>query len=71
MTDRLAADGARTGEILELMGKEDARLVGEPGRRQTVSPSHLTVDDVMDWGISAHAGAGAGGPERRRAGGGT
>ena len=42
-------DGARTGEILELMGKEDVRLVVNRVDARLYRSLHLTVDDVMDW----------------------
>lgn len=41
-------DGARTGEILELMGKEDVRLVVNRVNPKLYASMGLTVDDVMD-----------------------
>lgn len=41
-------DGARTGEILELMGKRDVRLVVNRVNPKLYRSMGLTVDDVMD-----------------------
>ena len=41
-------DGARFGEILELMGKEDVRLVVNRVEPKLYTSMGLTVDDVMD-----------------------
>ena len=41
-------DGARTGEILELMGKPDVRLVVNRVNPRLYRAMGLTVDDVMD-----------------------
>lgn len=44
-------DAERTGELLELMGKQNVRLVVNRVSRKITSALELTVDDVMD-----HAG---------------
>lgn len=41
-------DGARTGELLELMGKTDVRLVVNRVNPKLYDSMGLTVDDVMD-----------------------
>jgi len=41
-------DAARVGELLELMGKPDARLIVNRVSRAMLSSVKLTVDDVMD-----------------------
>lgn len=41
-------DGARTGELLELMGKEDVRLVVNRVNPKLYASMKITVDDVMD-----------------------
>ena len=41
-------DAARAGEILELMGKTNVRLVVNRVNRKMVSAMELTIDDVMD-----------------------
>lgn len=41
-------DGTRTGELLELMGKRDVRLVVNRVSPKLYSSMNLTVDDVMD-----------------------
>ncbi|MFR0734696.1 MAG: hypothetical protein ACLSHU_11400 [Oscillospiraceae bacterium] len=41
-------DGTRTGELLELMGKRDVRLVVNRVNPKLYSAMNLTVDDVMD-----------------------
>lgn len=41
-------DAARAGELLELMGKADVRLVVNRISKKMVSAMNLTVDDVMD-----------------------
>lgn len=41
-------DAARTGELLELMGKREVRLVVNRVNKKTVSAMELTLDDVMD-----------------------
>ena len=44
-------DAQRTGELLELMGKENVRLIVNRVNRKIADALNLTVDDVMD-----HAG---------------
>ena len=50
-------DAARVGELLELMGKKDVRLVVNRVDRDLLSAVQITIDDVMDsaglplWGI--------------------
>ena len=41
-------DAARTGQILELMGKRDVRVVVNRVNRKIFSTMSITVDDVMD-----------------------
>lgn len=41
-------DAARVGELLELMGKSDVRLIVNRVNRAMLSSVRLTVDDVMD-----------------------
>lgn len=41
-------DGSRTGEILELMGKEHVRLVVNRVNPKLYASMKLTVDDIMD-----------------------
>ena len=41
-------DGTRTGELLELMGKEQVRLVVNRVNPKFYASLGLTVDDVMD-----------------------
>ena len=41
-------DACRVGELLELMGKPDARLIVNRVSRAMLSSVKLTVDDVMD-----------------------
>lgn len=41
-------DAAQAGDVLELMGKEDVRLIVNRVNRKMVSTMELTVDDVMD-----------------------
>lgn len=41
-------DAARAGELLDLMGKPDVRMVVNRINRKMVSAMDLTVDDVMD-----------------------
>ena len=41
-------DAARAGEILELMGKTNNRLIVNRVSRRMVSAMELTIDDVMD-----------------------
>ena len=41
-------DAGRTGQILELMGKDNVRLVVNRIRPKIISAMALTVDDVMD-----------------------
>ena len=41
-------DAARVGELLELMGKQNVRLVVNRVARSMLSTIRLTVDDVMD-----------------------
>lgn len=41
-------DAARVGEILELMGKSDARLVVNRVSKPVIKAMALTIDDVMD-----------------------
>jgi len=41
-------DAARTGEILELMGKTNNRLVVNRVNKKMVATMELTIDDVMD-----------------------
>ncbi len=41
-------DAARTGDILELMGKPDVRLIVNRISKKMASAMALTVDDVMD-----------------------
>lgn len=41
-------DAARTGELLELMGKTDVRLVVNRISKQMFRTMNITVDDVMD-----------------------
>lgn len=41
-------DAARVGELLELMGKKDVRLVVNRVDRELLSTVQVTIDDVMD-----------------------
>lgn len=41
-------DAGRTGQMLELMGKEDVRLIVNRVTAKLVSSMDLTIDDVMD-----------------------
>ena len=41
-------DAARAGEVLELMGKKDVRLIVNRITRRLASALNLTVDDIMD-----------------------
>ncbi len=41
-------DAARTGQVLEQMGKQDVRLIVNRITRQIASALNLTVDDIMD-----------------------
>ncbi len=41
-------DAGRTGQILELMGKTNVRLIVNRVREKMVSAMKLTIDDVMD-----------------------
>ena len=41
-------DAKRTGELLELMGKTNVRLIVNRVDKKTVSALEITVDDVMD-----------------------
>ncbi len=41
-------DAARVGDLLELMGKKDVRLVVNRVDRDVLSTIRLTIDDVMD-----------------------
>lgn len=41
-------DAARVGDILELMGKKDVRLVVNRVDRELLSTVQITIDDVMD-----------------------
>ena len=41
-------DAARAGEVLELMGKDNIRLIVNRINKKMVSTMDLTVDDVMD-----------------------
>ena len=41
-------DAARTGQVLELMGKHDVRVVVNRVNRKIFSTMSVTVDDVMD-----------------------
>ena len=41
-------DAGRTGEVLELMGKENVRLIVNRINKKIASAMDLTVDDVMD-----------------------
>lgn len=41
-------DAARTGQVLELMGKRDVRVVVNRVNRKIFSTMSVTVDDVMD-----------------------
>ena len=41
-------DAARAGEMLELMGKQNTRLIVNRIRKKMLSTMSLTVDDVMD-----------------------
>lgn len=48
--DRAAIrDATRTGQVLELMGKENVRLIVNRIAPKLVSTMSLTVDDVMDY----------------------
>lgn len=48
--DRAAIrDACRTGQVLELMGKENVRLIVNRIAPKLVSTMSLTVDDVMDY----------------------
>lgn len=41
-------DASRAAELLELMGKEDVRLIVNRVNRRMISAMNLTIDDVMD-----------------------
>ena len=41
-------DAERTGQLLELMGKENVRLIVNRVNNRMISAINLTVDDVMD-----------------------
>lgn len=41
-------DASRVGDLLELKGKKDVRLVVNRVDREMLSTVHLTIDDVMD-----------------------
>ena len=41
-------DAERTGQLLELMGKNNVRLIVNRVNRKMISAMHLTIDDVMD-----------------------
>lgn len=41
-------DAARVGELLELMGKKDARLIVNRVDREVLDTVRMTIDDVMD-----------------------
>ncbi len=41
-------DAARVGDLLELMGKKDIRLIVNRVNRQVLSTISITIDDVMD-----------------------
>ena len=41
-------DAARVGDLLELMGKKDVRLVVNRVDREVLSTVRITIDDVMD-----------------------
>lgn len=41
-------DAARTAQVLELMGKQNVRLIVNRIRKKVVSAMNLTVDDIMD-----------------------
>ena len=41
-------DAARVGDILEIMGKRDIRLIVNRVDKEMLSTIHLTIDDVMD-----------------------
>ena len=41
-------DAERTGQLLELMGKQNVRLIVNRVNRKMISAMHLTIDDVMD-----------------------
>ena len=41
-------DAARAGELLELMGKRDIRLIVNRVNRKMAAAMNLTVDDIMD-----------------------
>lgn len=41
-------DAARAGQLLELMGKRNIRLIVNRVHRKMISAMHLTIDDVMD-----------------------
>ena len=41
-------DAGRTGQVLELMGKDNIRLIANRIRPKMISAMALTVDDVMD-----------------------
>ena len=41
-------DASRVGDLLELMGKKDVRLVVNRVDREMLSTVRITVDDVMD-----------------------
>lgn len=41
-------DAGRAGQILDIMGKRDVRLVVNRVKRKMISDMNLTIDDVMD-----------------------
>ena len=41
-------DAERTGQLLELMGKQNVRLIVNRVDKKMISAMHLTIDDVMD-----------------------
>lgn len=41
-------DAGRTGDVLELMGKRNVRLIVNRVNPKMISTLHLTVDDIMD-----------------------
>ena len=41
-------DAARVGDVLELMGKKDVRLIVNRVDRNMLSAVHQTIDDIMD-----------------------
>ena len=41
-------DAERTGQLLDLMGKQNVRLIVNRVNKKMISAMHLTIDDVMD-----------------------